>query len=116
MQRKKMVEVNEKVQNNAEEDFATLFEEFSKKAERDEVAEGKIIAIKDDEVFVDVDRKSEGILDAAEIKDESGNLLFNVGDSIKVAVVGNLIKKPSKKRKSKNLSRAMTKTPKISST
>jgi len=94
MQRKKMVEVNEKVQNNAEEDFATLFEEFSKKAERDEVAEGKIIAIKDDEVFVDVDRKSEGILDAAEIKDESGNLLFNVGDSIKVAVVGNRSGRP----------------------
>ena len=89
-----MVEVNEKVQNNAEEDFATLFEEFSKKAERDEVAEGKIIAIKDDEVFVDVDRKSEGILDAAEIKDESGNLLFNVGDSIKVAVVGNRSGRP----------------------
>jgi len=89
-----MVEVNEKVQNNAEEDFATLFEEFSKKAERDEVAEGKIIAIKDDEVFVDVDRKSEGILDAAEIKDESGNLLFNVGDNIKVAVVGNRSGRP----------------------
>ncbi|MBF0984615.1 MAG: S1 RNA-binding domain-containing protein, partial [Campylobacter sp.] len=89
-----MVEVNEKVQNNAEEDFATLFEEFSKKAERDEVAEGKIIAIKDDEVFVDVDRKSEGILDATEIKDESGNLLFNVGDSIKVAVVGNRSGRP----------------------
>ena len=89
-----MVEVNEKVQNNAEEDFATLFEEFSKKAERDEVAEGKIIAIKDDEVFVDIDRKSEGILDAAEIKDESGNLLFNVGDSIKVAVVGNRSGRP----------------------
>ena len=61
-----MAEVNEKVQNHAEEDFATLLEEYDAGKSRDEVVTGKVIALKDGEVFIDVGRKSEGILDAAE--------------------------------------------------
>lgn len=88
-----MAEVNEIVQKDAEElneemDFATMLEESLKKNERDVVTEGKIIAIKGDEIFIDVDRKSEGILNAAEITDEEGNLLFKEGDSIKVIITG----------------------------
>ena len=85
-----MSKVNEKVQENADletEDFATLLESFDKK-EQTEVSEGKIIAIKDDEVFVDIGRKSEGILNASEITDNDGKLMFNQGDIIKVAIVG----------------------------
>ncbi|MBP3206916.1 MAG: 30S ribosomal protein S1 [Campylobacter sp.] len=86
-----MPKVNEKVQDNAEfenEDFAAMLEESYKKTERDEVGEGRIVAIKDGEVFVDVGRKSEGVLEISEITDENGNLLFKEGDSIKVAITG----------------------------
>ena len=86
-----MPKVNEKVQDNAEfenEDFAAMLEESYKKTERDEVGEGRIVAIKDSEVFVDVGRKSEGVLEISEITDENGNLLFKEGDSIKVAITG----------------------------
>ena len=72
-----MAEVNEKVQNHAEEDFATLLEEYDAGKSRDEVVTGKVIALKDGEVFIDVGRKSEGILDAAEVSDEQGNPQVN---------------------------------------
>ena len=91
-----MSKVNEKVQENADletEDFATLLESFDKK-EQTEVSEGKIIAIKDDEVFVDIGRKSEGILNASEITDNDGKLMFNQGDIIKVAIVGSRSGRP----------------------
>ena len=83
-----MAEVNEKVQNHAEEDFATLLEEYDTGKSRDEVVTGKVIALKDGEVFIDVGRKSEGILDAAEVSDDQGNPQVNVGDDIKVAIIG----------------------------
>ena len=83
-----MAEVNEKVQNHAEEDFATLLEEYDAGKSRDEVVTGKVIALKDGEVFIDVGRKSEGILDAAEVSDDQGNPQVNVGDDIKVAIIG----------------------------
>ena len=83
-----MAEVNEKVQNHAEEDFATLLEEFDSQKSHDEVVTGKVIAVKDGEVFVDVGRKSEGVLDASEVSDAQGNLSVKIGDSIKVAIIG----------------------------
>ncbi len=87
-----MSEVNKKVQNNLEdyledEDFGQLLEAFDKSRE-ETITEGVIVEIKNDEVYVDIGRKSEGILALNEIQDENANLLFKVGDSIKVAVVG----------------------------
>lgn len=84
-----MVEVNKKVQDKIEdlqqdEDFASMLEEFSKEKE---VAKGKIVSIKDNEVFVDINEKAEGILNIDEILDKNGNLLFNVGDDIRVVIV-----------------------------
>ena len=52
-----MAEVNEKVQNHAEEDFATLLEEYDTGKSRDEVVTGKVIALKDGEVFIDFRRR-----------------------------------------------------------
>ncbi|HHY1567568.1 TPA: 30S ribosomal protein S1 [Campylobacter jejuni] len=87
-----MSEVNKKVQGGVddyleEEDFGLLLEAFDKSRE-ETTTEGVIVEIKNDEVYVDIGKKSEGILALSEIQDDSSKLLFNVGDSIKVAVMG----------------------------
>ena len=83
-----MAEVNEKVQNHADEDFAKLLEEYDNQKSHDEVVTGKVIAVKDNEIFVDVGRKLEGVLDVSEVSDAQGNLCVKVGDDIKVAIIG----------------------------
>ncbi|WP_270987162.1 30S ribosomal protein S1 [Campylobacter upsaliensis] len=88
-----MNEVNKKVQNNIEdlfeeeEDFGKLLDAYDKSKE-EAIFEGKVVAIKNDEVYVDIGKKSEGLLALEEIQDDKGNLIFNVGDSIKVATMG----------------------------
>lgn len=88
-----MNEANKKVQNNIEdlfgeeEDFGKLLDAYDKSKE-EAIFEGKIVAIKNDEVYVDIGKKSEGLLALEEIQDDKGNLTFNVGDSIKVATMG----------------------------
>ncbi|EHV0422249.1 30S ribosomal protein S1 [Campylobacter jejuni] len=86
-----MSEVNKKVQGGVddyleEEDFGQLLEAFDKSRE-EATTEGVIVEIKNDEVYVDIGKKSEGILALSEIQDDNSKLLFNVGDSIKVAVM-----------------------------
>ncbi|MCR2104182.1 30S ribosomal protein S1 [Campylobacter upsaliensis] len=88
-----MNEANKKVQNNIEdlfgeeEDFGKLLDAYDKSKE-EAIFEGKIVAIKNDEVYVDIGKKSEGLLALEEIQNDKGNLIFNVGDSIKVATMG----------------------------
>ncbi|EME2262569.1 30S ribosomal protein S1 [Campylobacter jejuni] len=87
-----MSEVNKKVQDGVddyleEEDFGQLLEAFDKSREEATI-EGVIVEIKNDEVYVDIGKKSEGILALSEIQGDNSKLLFNVGDSIKVAVMG----------------------------
>lgn len=88
-----MAEVNKIVRNDmsdkidVEEDFAAMFEE-SLKAEESTICDGVIVNIKDDEVFVDVRKKSEGVMNISEITDDIGSLLYNIGDTIKVAITG----------------------------
>ncbi|ECL2736703.1 30S ribosomal protein S1 [Campylobacter jejuni] len=87
-----MSEVNKKVQGGVddyleEEDFGQLLEAFDKSRE-EATTEGVIVEIKNDEVYVDIGKKSEGILALSEIQDDNSKLLFNVGDRIKVAVMG----------------------------
>ncbi|EHV2335901.1 30S ribosomal protein S1 [Campylobacter jejuni] len=87
-----MSEVNKKVQGGVddyleEEDFGQLLEAFDKSRE-EATTEGVIVEIKNDEVYVDIGKKSEGILALSEIQDDNSKLLFDVGDSIKVAVMG----------------------------
>ncbi|QKG28899.1 30S ribosomal protein S1 [Campylobacter sp. RM16187] len=88
-----MAAVNKNVQINKakdelieEEDFAAMLEESFKKTEED--SDGTIVDIKGDEVFVNVGKKSEGILNISEISDENGNLKFNINDTIKVVITG----------------------------
>ncbi|HHS6778780.1 TPA: 30S ribosomal protein S1 [Campylobacter jejuni] len=87
-----MSEVNKKVQDGVddyleEEDFGQLLEAFDKSRE-EATTEGVIVEIKNDEVYVDIGKKSEGILALSEIQGDNSKLLFNVGDNIKVAVMG----------------------------
>ncbi|WP_187646953.1 30S ribosomal protein S1 [Nitrosophilus labii] len=70
------------------EDFASMLEESFKKSES-KLLDGHIVEIQDEErVLVDIGEKQEGILNINEIKDEEGNLLYKVGDTIKVIVSG----------------------------
>jgi 30S ribosomal protein S1 len=80
--------VNGKVQFE-EEDFAKLLDEYSEEKSEGSatICEGKIVEIRDSEVFVDINEKSEGILNADEVKDENGNFSVKVGDTINVIVV-----------------------------
>lgn len=88
-----MAEVNKNVRNDIsdkmdyEEDFAAMFEE-SLKAEESTVCDGVIVNIKDTEVFVDVRKKSEGIMNISEITNNDGTLQYKIGDTIKVAIIG----------------------------
>lgn len=83
--------VNRKVQFEVEgidesNDFAAMLEESFKRTEED--SEGTIVEIRGDEALVDVGKKSEGRLPLSEITDENGNLIYNVGDTIKVVITG----------------------------
>ncbi|MSN96082.1 30S ribosomal protein S1 [Campylobacter sp. FMV-PI01] len=96
-----MAEVNEKVQKDQElegMDFATILEEYSNEKEQKEnggIIKGKIMAISDDQVFVDVGKKIEGVLNIEEVKDENGNIIFKEGDDIEVLMTGSARGKPS---------------------
>nr|WP_314468440.1 30S ribosomal protein S1 [uncultured Campylobacter sp.] len=93
-----MAAVNKKVQLSKandgieDDDFAAMLEESFKKTEED--SDGIIVDIKGDEVFVNVGKKSEGILNISEIQDENGELKFKVGDTIKVVITGSRGGKP----------------------
>ena len=92
LKRNKMAAVNKKVQLSKandgieDDDFAAMLEESFRKTEED--SDGIIVDIKGDEVFVNVGKKSEGILNISEIQDENGELKFKVGDTIKVVITG----------------------------
>lgn len=50
--------------------------------------ETKIVAITDTTIFLDLNAKSEGVLDRTELNDENGNVSVKEGDSIKVYFIG----------------------------
>ena len=93
-----MAAVNKKVQLSKandgieDDDFAAMLEESFKKTEED--SDGIIVDIKGDEVFVNVGKKSEGILNISEVQDENGELKFKTGDTIKVVITGSRGGKP----------------------
>lgn len=43
---------------------------------------GKVVSIADEKVFVDLGAKSEGMIEAAQLRDAEGNLTVNVGDTV----------------------------------
>ncbi|EAK5748945.1 30S ribosomal protein S1 [Campylobacter lari] len=87
-----MSEVNKKVQNRLEdiiieEDFEQMLEE-SFKSDEEATTQGIIVAIKGEEVFVNVGQKSEGILAIEEIQNDKGEFIFKESDTLEVAIVG----------------------------
>ncbi|MBE3029189.1 30S ribosomal protein S1 [Campylobacter sp. RM9344] len=86
------VNKNVQIEANEEEDFAAMLEESFKKTEED--SDGVIVDIKGEEVSVNVGKKSEGILNISEITDADGNLMYKVGDTIKVAITGSRSGRP----------------------
>jgi small subunit ribosomal protein S1 len=50
--------------------------------------EGTVIAVQEDLVFVDIGRKTEGVVPVANFRDESGNVTVQVGDKMLVNVTG----------------------------
>src|SRR3990167_2149072 len=77
------------------EDFAALLAEFEGKSparrRRDprvgETVKGTVVSIGQDAVFVDLGAKSEGMVELAELRDESGQLTVKVGDALEGRVV-----------------------------
>jgi small subunit ribosomal protein S1 len=50
--------------------------------------EGTVIAVQEDNVFVDIGRKTEGIVPVASLRDEAGNVTVQPGDKMLVNVTG----------------------------
>ena len=50
--------------------------------------ETEIVAVTDTTIFLDLNAKSEGVLDRAELADEEGNVSVKEGDKIKVYFTG----------------------------
>ena len=50
--------------------------------------ETTVVAVTDTTVFVDLSAKSEGVIDAAEFKDDEGNVTIKEGDKLKVYFTG----------------------------
>ncbi len=78
-----------------EENFAEMFAESEKKQETSRIVEGEVVEIQADEnrALVGVGDKLEGIINLDEIS-EDGELKFNVGDKIKVMIMGYYNERP----------------------
>ena len=74
--------------HETDEDFATLLEESFKKESNGSLCEGEIVNIKDNEVLVDVRKKSDGVMDISEITANDGSLKYKLGDKIEVLITG----------------------------
>lgn len=76
-----------------DDDFASLFEESMsqaaprrKRLSRGEVVEGRVVAIGDDWVFVDVGTKSEARISRTSLQDDDEALKVGVGDPVRATV------------------------------
>lgn len=74
--------------HETDEDFATLLEESFKKESNGSLCEGEIVNIKDNEVLVDVRKKSDGVMDISEITANDGSLKYKIADKIEVLITG----------------------------
>lgn len=77
-----------------EEDFAKLLAEDERSQSSGALCEGVIVAIKDNEVLIDVRKKSEGVMDINEIQDANGDLTYKIGDKISVLITGSRSGRP----------------------
>jgi len=75
---------------NMEEDFASMLDAYEKKEQGGSITDGVIVEIRenDNQALVDVGRKQEAAVNLDELRDEEGNIKFNVGDTIPVVITG----------------------------
>jgi small subunit ribosomal protein S1 len=83
----------ENPQNAEKQDFGAILADFEQHApaRRDDPevgkrVSGKVVSIRDESVFVDLGTKSEGMIEAAQLRDAEGNLSVQVGDKIDATV------------------------------
>ena len=69
---------------SAETSFAELFQSTTEAVKEGEIAQGKVLAIDDDYVTVDVGFKSEGQVQTWEFMDDDGTIQIAVGDTVDV--------------------------------
>ena len=69
-----------------EPSFAELFGAAESTVKEGEVVQGKILAIDNDLVQVDIGFKSEGVIASWEFMDDDGTILFKVGDPVDVLI------------------------------
>lgn len=75
--------------------FEQMLNESFENSENSAIIDGVIVDINDSIVLIDVGQKIEGILNVNEIKDNDGNLMFKIGDTIKVMIMGTKGERPS---------------------
>jgi len=68
------------------EDLMDLYEKSFKRFEEGEVVPGSIISVDKDYVLVDIGYKSEGQIRINEFRDEEGNIIANLGDTVDVMI------------------------------
>jgi small subunit ribosomal protein S1 len=66
--------------------FADLFEKSANKIKEGELVRGRVLAVDDDNVTIDIGFKSEGLVPTWEFMDEDGTLLIKPGDAVDVLV------------------------------
>jgi small subunit ribosomal protein S1 len=66
------------------ESFADLFEKSVRSVKEGEVVRGRVLAIDDEHVSIDIGFKSEGMVAAWEFMDEDGTVLVSPGDEVDV--------------------------------
>ncbi|NCA89189.1 MAG: 30S ribosomal protein S1 [Gammaproteobacteria bacterium] len=81
---------------NDSNDFAALLAEFDqthqgttdKAAKPGDQVKGRVVAITEEQVFIDLGGKAEGVMDAASLRDAEGQLSVAVGDEVTATVAG----------------------------
>ena len=75
----------------AEESFAEMFEAYSAGMKEDlrvgDKVHGRIISITSSSVFVDTGTKTDGVAEIEDLKDDEGNLPYEVGDEVDLFVI-----------------------------
>jgi small subunit ribosomal protein S1 len=84
----------EQVMSSEDTSFGDILSQFEQEQQQDAAdvpghpLEGTIVTISEDLVFVDIGRKTEGVLPVSALRDETGQVSANPGDTIPVTVRG----------------------------
>jgi small subunit ribosomal protein S1 len=82
----------EPVQNAEDTSFGDILSQFEQEqheqAEIGQPLEGTVVVIHEDFAFIDIGRKTEGIVPIASLKEDNGEISVKAGDKLFVNVVG----------------------------